>query len=87
MRGFDFIGLYETWVEEKGWEAIKERLPKTHEWGCRFAERIKRKGRASGGIMIGKRKGWGELGRCICRLIQVEEEGIIRSEIKEKKGH
>lgn len=84
MRGFDFIGLYETWVEEKGWEAIKERLPKTHEWGCRFAERIKRKGRASGGIMIGKRKGWGELGS---RLIQVEEEGIIRSEIKEKKGH
>lgn len=68
----------------KGWEAIKEKLPKTHEWGCRFAERIKRKGRASGGIIIGKRKGWGELGN---RLIQAEEEGIIRSEIKEKKGH
>lgn len=45
MRGFDFIGLYETWVEEKGWEAIKERLSKTHEWGCRIAERIKWKGR------------------------------------------
>lgn len=84
MRGFDFIGLYETWVEEKRWEAIKERLPKTLEWGCRFAERIKRKGRTNGGIIIGKRKGWGELGS---KLIQVEEEGIIRSEIKEKKGH
>lgn len=52
MRGFDFIGLYETWVEEIRWKAIKERLPKTHEWGCRFAERIRRKGRASRDMII-----------------------------------
>lgn len=78
MRGFDFIGLYETWVEEISWKAIKERLPKTHEWGCRFAERISRD------MIIGKRKGWGEVGS---RLIQEAEGRIIRSEIKEKSGH
>lgn len=84
MRGFDFIGLYETWVEEIRWKAIKERLPKTHEWGCRFAERIRRKGRTSRDMIIGKRKGWGEVGN---RLIQEAEGRIIRSEIKEKSGH
>lgn len=69
MRGFDFIGLYETWVEEISWKAIKERLPKTYEWGCRFAERISRD------MIIGKRKGWGEVGS---RLIQ--EAGRRREE-------
>lgn len=34
-------------------------------------------------MIIGKRKGWGEVGS---RLIQ-EGEGRIRSEIKEKSGH
>lgn len=29
--GFDFISLCETWMERKGWERIKDRLPDTHE--------------------------------------------------------
>jgi len=27
VRCFDFVSLCETWVDEKGWEGIKEKLP------------------------------------------------------------
>lgn len=48
--GFDFISLCETWVEEKGWSNMKGMLPRTHEWVCIFAEKVKNKGRAKGGF-------------------------------------
>lgn len=56
---FDFISLSETWMNEEGWKRIKQKLPKTHVWECRVAEKDKKKGRARGGFLIGKRKGWG----------------------------
>jgi len=54
----DFVGLVETWVDGKGWEQIKRWLPSSHEWIYREARKDKRKGRAKGGMLIGK-KGWG----------------------------
>lgn len=48
--------IYETCTEEKGWEVMKERLPKTHEWTCRYAERPKRKRRAKVGKVLDKKK-------------------------------
>lgn len=30
IKEFDYIGLGETWLEEKGWNKLKNRLPKTH---------------------------------------------------------
>lgn len=36
---FDFVSLSETWVEEKSWGNLKERLPESHEWMCSYAER------------------------------------------------
>jgi len=57
---YDFVGLVETWVDEKGWDKIKGWLPSSHEWTYREARKEKRKGRAKGGIVIGTRKGWGE---------------------------
>lgn len=81
VESFDFIGLCETWIEEKDWEVLKGKLPKTHEWGCSYAKRDKNKGRAKGGIVIGKRKEWGEVGsRVICK----EQVGVIKSEIRKK---
>jgi len=45
ILGFDYISLYETWLDEKGWEKWKGRLPGSHKWTCSFAEKEKRKGR------------------------------------------
>jgi len=59
VRRFDLVSLCETWVDEKGWEGLKEKLPETHEWECSFAVKKKIKGRARGGFIIGKRKEWG----------------------------
>lgn len=61
---------------------MKERLPKTHEWTCRYAERTKRKGRAKVGMVLDKKEE-GEVGS---RLIQKEGEGIIKSKLREKNG-
>lgn len=40
--GFDFISLCETWMDRKGWERIKDRLPDTHEWDYSEARREKK---------------------------------------------
>lgn len=65
-------------MEEKGWERIRGRLPKTHEWVCTLAKRNKKKGRAKRGSVIGRRKEWGEGGE---GLIKYEEEGWVFSEV------
>lgn len=65
-------------MEEKEWERIKEKLPRTHEWECSFARKSRKRGRAKGEFIIGKKLGWGEEGNV---LIKYEEEGIILSEI------
>lgn len=52
----DYVCLRETWLEEKGWNRLKGRLPSTHEWRCCYARRVKRKGRAKGGFVVGRRK-------------------------------
>jgi len=55
IRSFDIINLCETWINEKGWESLKERLPVSHEWGCSFASRKGSRGRAKGGFLVGKK--------------------------------
>lgn len=54
--GFDIVGMSKTWIEEKGWEKLKGRLPNTYDWECQGGEKIKSRGRVCGGIVIGKRK-------------------------------
>lgn len=55
IRNYDYtsISLCETWVEEKGWDMVRNRLPKSHEWACSFAKKEKKKERAKGGFVIG----------------------------------
>lgn len=77
IKRFDFLNLSETWLEEKEWERIKEKLPRTHEWECSFAKKSRKRGGAKGGLIIGKRLEWGEEGNVLIKY----EEGIILSEI------
>lgn len=55
IKGYDFIGLSETWIMEKRWGEIKNWLPDTHICS-KHAKKEKVKGRAKGGIVIGLRK-------------------------------
>lgn len=43
IKGFDFVNLSETWLEEKRWERLKRKLPKSHEWDYYFAKKNKKK--------------------------------------------
>ncbi|XP_043604110.1 LOW QUALITY PROTEIN: golgin subfamily A member 6-like protein 22 [Bombus pyrosoma] len=61
LKTFDVIGLTETWTQESNWEKVKYRLPKEFEWKCRAARRIRKKGRAKGGIMTDIKKELKEL--------------------------
>lgn len=48
VKGFDYIGLGETWLNEKGWNDLKNRLPKSHSWVCRQVEKEKGVGLVEG---------------------------------------
>lgn len=49
--------LSETWLQEKGWERIKRRLPKGFIWEMQEAGKRNKKGRAMGGMVMGRREG------------------------------
>lgn len=83
LKDKDFISLCETWIEEKDWVRFKEKLPGTHWWAYSPARREKRKGRARGGLVLGRKKNWGE-GDSI--LGEEREEGILISNIQGKGG-
>jgi len=59
---FDFVSLEETWLDSKGWDKLKGWLPRTHVWKAIEARRENKRGRASGGMLIGKKIGWGNTG-------------------------
>ncbi|EZA59688.1 hypothetical protein X777_16573, partial [Ooceraea biroi] len=75
--------MCETWIEEKDWCRIKSKLPNSHSWWSVHAEKRKGKGRASGGIIIGKRTDWKEDEEEVTRIqitgidvAQVKREGL-----------
>lgn len=61
LERFDVIGLCETWLEEKKWVKMEKLLPNSSNWCSQHAERDKKKGRAKEGIIMGVRKGLGEI--------------------------
>jgi len=75
---YDFISMIETWIDSKGWEIQRDRLPNTHNWKCSYATKIKKKGRARGGIIIGIKKNWRDEGT---ELIKKKEKGFVWSKI------
>lgn len=56
MEKWDVIVLSETWMDEKGWERIKDSLPKGYKWGEQLVKRRSRKGRGSGRNDCGNKK-------------------------------
>lgn len=75
-RDWDVIIFSEMWVEEKKWKRIKERLPGEYTWGVQFA-RKSIKGTASGGMLMGIRRGIEE-GKGINTEVEEMMEGRIR---------
>lgn len=82
IKKYDFISLCETWIEEGSWNNLKKRMPDTHIWNCSFAKRDKKRGRAKGGFIIGRRREWGEEDN---ELGVEREEGMLVSKIKGRK--
>ncbi|KYN07152.1 hypothetical protein ALC62_01884 [Cyphomyrmex costatus] len=61
LGNFEIIGLIKTWIDEKEWGKLKEKMPKEWRWKCQPAERDRRRGRAKGGDNYGnKERGRGE---------------------------
>lgn len=48
--------MIETWIDERGWEKIRGRIPKGYKWLVQMAKRKNKKGRPSGGMMLGIRE-------------------------------
>lgn len=42
-KGYDFIKLWETWSEKRGWDRIKKKLPFSHKWESIHAIRVNKK--------------------------------------------
>jgi len=42
-----------TWLDETGWEKVKWKLPGGYEWGVKKGEKVNRKGRVNGGMVMG----------------------------------
>lgn len=87
IKEWEIVILMETWVEEKYWGRVKERLPKKFKWKTQMAKRRNRKERARGGMLIGVKKnikveeeeeeGEEEEGRIVCRVSRGEEKWRI----------
>ncbi|EFN61228.1 hypothetical protein EAG_16367 [Camponotus floridanus] len=56
LRGWDVIFMSETWLQRKGWERIKKWLPKEYIWEMQEAEKRNIRGRAMGGMIMGRRE-------------------------------
>lgn len=56
MKEWDIMILMETWLDEKGWEKMKEKIPKEYSWKVQTATRKNKKGRASRGMLLRLRK-------------------------------
>lgn len=54
LKEWDVL-IIETWVEDKGWEMIRRKLPKEFVWRMQPAVRVNKKGRAREGSMMGIR--------------------------------
>jgi len=85
VESWDVVVLMETWLDEKGWERIRGRLPKGYKWKVQIARKRNRKGRACGGMLLGIRKelieeeeeAGEEEGRMVCKIKIGEEKWRI----------
>lgn len=77
------VGLIETWLKEKDWNTMKERLPKGYIWYTKYATRNNKKRRASGGLLLGIKERWDSINQeedrpnRITRKIKIDKETWI----------
>lgn len=80
----DFVGIIETWIEEKDKKFLENKLSKKFRWDIISANRENKKGRAKGGFIIGIKKDW-----CSSEEYKIKKvrEDVIKTEIlgKDKK--
>jgi len=81
LERWDIMILVETWTEEKGWEKVKNKLPKGYKWGVQWASREGKRGRAKGGMIMGVKKDMMDKEK----KIFTETEGLIIGEVRRKK--
>lgn len=84
MRIYKGFRLRKLMRDMNEWKRMKNRMPMLHKWECIFAKTEKRKGRAKGGFILGKKKDWGEKGS---KIGQIKEEGIVVSRIKRGRSN
>ncbi|KMQ82353.1 hypothetical protein RF55_23264, partial [Lasius niger] len=77
LREWDIIILMETWLEERGWERIRGRLPIGFRWEAQHAKKKSKKGRAMGGMVMGIR-----VGIEIAVLRREKGEGVMERVVK-----
>lgn len=80
LNEWDVMMLMETWVDEKGWKKIRDKLPKGYRWEKQWAGRKNKKGTAIGGLIVGIRRGV-EVGK---EREDREVEGIMSIKIQVK---
>lgn len=56
LKGWNVIVMCETWIQEKGWERIRKKLPKGYRWEVQEAEKKNKKERAMGGMTVDTRE-------------------------------
>ncbi|EZA55105.1 hypothetical protein X777_05360, partial [Ooceraea biroi] len=78
VRKFEIVNLTETWIEEKGWKKMEAWMPKEFKWEIQYATRDKKKGRGSGGMIVGVKK------NIRMKDVQKETRGIISYKVKIK---
>nr|XP_034194846.1 uncharacterized protein LOC117611072 [Osmia lignaria] len=77
---WEAVVLIETWLEERGWKNMRDRLPKGYRWEVQLARRRNKKGRAMGGMLMGIKEEM--LGKEGGFKKEAEREGILVAECK-----
>lgn len=78
LKEWDVVVLIETWIEEKGWGKMKDRMPEGYIWGVQMAKKEHRRGRARGGLIMGIKKEIWERDT----KIETEKEGFIVGRVR-----
>lgn len=78
LEKWEIMVLMETWVEEKEWKKLKERLPREYDWGMQLTKRRSKRRRVRGEIIMGIRKDLVEEGT----VIEEKEERIMIGRVK-----
>lgn len=76
IRQQDYVGMGETWIREEEGRDWMKNLPPEFDWHVQYAVREQSRGKGSGGILVGNRKG----------ILMAEEVDVSRRGLVKWKG-